>query len=315
MRKFLRRNLAETLFIIAALAILVLAFSPRAHAADTYTPDLRIVQMPTGSNDTLWGIKANAAFAMLEQGIAGGATISVTSGSVTLTTANNASDQARNAVLAFTGTPGVTRTVTMPNVSKLTWVVNASNAAITFNAGAGLTSTVGSGNVALIYTDGSTNANLLTNISNFSAVLLAASTQADQRTALGLGSSATHPATDFMQGANNLSEITSAATARTTLGLGTSSVLNVLGTQTRVATVVAAPTTGNFASFDATGSLADSTKSASSFMVGSNNGSEFTSVSTVRTTLGLKNGALATITASTGDPSGTPADNDIWIKY
>lgn len=53
----------------------------------------------------------------------------------------------------------------------------------------------------------------------------------------------------------------------------------------------------------------------SAFAQTANNGNDFASIPTTRTNLGLKNGATSTITASTSDPSGTPADNDIWIKY
>lgn len=125
--------------------------------ADSYTESLRIVQMPTGSNDTLWGEKANAAFAMLEQGIAGSEAVSLTSGDVSLTTADNATDQARNAVLGFTGTPGVTRIVTVPDVSKLTLMINSSNAAIVFTAGAGSTAVLLPGQIAFLFADGATN--------------------------------------------------------------------------------------------------------------------------------------------------------------
>lgn len=157
---------------IAAAALLLIGSSQISRAADTYTPNCRIVQMPTGSNDTLWGTKANAAFAMLDQCISQGSIISVTGGNVTLTTANNAADQARSAIIAFTGTPGVTRTITMPNVSKLTWVVNSSNASLIFTSGAGTTATVAAGAVALIYTDAATNATAVLNVASSAQAVL-----------------------------------------------------------------------------------------------------------------------------------------------
>lgn len=129
--------------------------------ADSYTPDLRIVQMPTGSNDGLWGDKADAAFLMLEQAIAGLDGIDMTAANVVLTTANNAADQARNAALLFGGTPGVTRTVTMPDVKKLTWMINASDSPIIFTSGSGDTATVPNGQTALIGTDGAGSATIL----------------------------------------------------------------------------------------------------------------------------------------------------------
>lgn len=177
-------------FAVTVAGLLALSLSP-ARAVDTYTPSCRIIQMPTGSNDSTWGTKANAAWAMLEKCIAGTTSISVTSGNVTLTTANNAADQARNAILVFTGTPGTTRTITMPDVSHLTWVINNSDSSIVFTAGAGTTATVTAGKKALIFTDGSTNAVSMTGVidltSNVSGSLPVANGGTGGTTSTGTG--------------------------------------------------------------------------------------------------------------------------------
>lgn len=125
--------------------------------ADTYTTLLRIVQMATGSNNGLWGGKGNSAFAMLEEAIAGSTSVSVAAGNVTLSTANNATDQARKAFISFTGSPGVTRTVTVPDVSKITLMINSSDSSIIISAGAGLQATLLAGQIAWVITDGATN--------------------------------------------------------------------------------------------------------------------------------------------------------------
>ncbi len=317
MKRFIRRNLAEISVIVGAMVMLAIGCATSARAADSYTPDLRIVQMPTGSNDTQWGVKANAAFAMLEQGIAGGAVISVTGADVTLTTANNATDQARNAILAFTGTPGVQRTVVMPNVSKLTWVSNASDSNIVFTAGAGVNSTVAPGGLALIYTDGATNANAVIKTTTFGAGLMVSADASAARTALGLGTAATHPATDFMQGSNNLSELTNVATARTTLGLGTAALSNASAGSLPLAAVTGTVVSGNLMQSSGTaGTIADSGTALSALLTKAGNLSGLGDLPTSRTNLGLKNGATATISSGTsGSPPGTPADNDIYIQY
>jgi hypothetical protein len=130
----------------------------RCAIADTYTTLLRIVQMATGSNNGLWGGKGNAAFSMLEEAIAASASVSVAAGNVTLSTANNATDQARKACISFTGSPGVTRTVTAPDVSKITLMINSSDSTVLVTSGAGLQATLLRGQVAFVLTDGATNA-------------------------------------------------------------------------------------------------------------------------------------------------------------
>lgn len=84
---------------------------------------------------------------------------------------------------------------------------------------------------------------------------------ATARTNLGLGTAATMAATAFLQPSNNLSDIANAATARTNLGLGTAA-----------------------------------TMAATAFMQGANNLSELTNAATARANLGL--GTMATQTAS-----------------
>lgn len=110
--------------------------------------------------------------------------------------------------------------------------------------------------------------------------LLSASTA---RTNLGLGSAATQNVTAFLQPANNLSEISNAATARTNLGLGSAA------TQ---------PTSA----FDASG--AATAAQAASLQKGANL-SDLVSAATARTNLGL--GSAATQPSSAFDASGAAA--------
>jgi hypothetical protein len=134
--------------------------------ADTYTSSLRIAQQTVGGNENTWGTILNSSLAMLDAAIAGIAFVSVTAGNVTLSASNNADDQARLPLIVPTGSPGTTRTITAPNVEKLTWVYNstADGSAITWSAGGGATVTIPSGNVAMIFSDGATNAAALLNM-------------------------------------------------------------------------------------------------------------------------------------------------------
>lgn len=171
--------------------------------SDTYTPSLRISQQAIGANENSWGTILNASLAMLEEAIAGRVAIAL-SGNVTLTTADNADDQARNALIDFTGAPGATCTVTMPDVEKLTWVRNdtGDSSGVVIKTGAGASVAVAAGAVALIATDAAGNATAVVNVTATGVTLLADADATAMRATLGLGNIATHATTDFLAAAN-----------------------------------------------------------------------------------------------------------------
>ncbi len=124
--------------------------------ADTFTSLLRVVLQETGGNQNVWGDVNNAsAIQLLEEAIAGRVAISVTAADVVLTTANGASDQARNAILSITGNPGVARNVTVPSTNKTYIVSNETSPGfdVTIKTSAGAGVTVQSGQIVLLYVD------------------------------------------------------------------------------------------------------------------------------------------------------------------
>ena len=92
----------------------------------TYSPSLRIELIGAGEQSGTWNVTTNNNLgALIEQAITGRTTVDVTAGNATLTSLNGVVDEARSAVLAVTGTPGVTRIITIPNVAKLYTVINS----------------------------------------------------------------------------------------------------------------------------------------------------------------------------------------------
>lgn len=126
--------------------------------AATFTTSLRLTKQGTGDNPNSWGSVLNMqVFELVDAAIAGIETINATgSGDITLTTNNGASDQARKAILAFTGTPAVDRNVVVPALSK-TYVVfnNTSANNLVFKAsGSSEEIPVSYGEKAFIFCDG-----------------------------------------------------------------------------------------------------------------------------------------------------------------
>lgn len=91
----------------------------------TFSPSLRLELIGAGEQAGIWNQTTNNNLGeLLEQAIAGRTTLDVTLGNFTLSSLNGVVDEARSAVLAVTGTPGVTRVLTIPNEKKTYTVIN-----------------------------------------------------------------------------------------------------------------------------------------------------------------------------------------------
>lgn len=103
----------------------------------SYTPLLGLVQPVTGELVNTWGSVLNTQLTQLvEDAIANSVSVNVTAGDWTLTTtAGGAQNEARNAILIVTGTPGTTRYINAPKQSKLYVVINNSNALVYLRGG------------------------------------------------------------------------------------------------------------------------------------------------------------------------------------
>ena len=96
------------------------------------SPLLRLELQATSENLSTWGGKLNdTALTRLEEAIAGVSEIAV-DGTYTLTSTNYAADEARSAVLRFTGVGG---TVTLPTTNKTYLIANDCTGPIILSAG------------------------------------------------------------------------------------------------------------------------------------------------------------------------------------
>lgn len=101
--------------------------------AASYSPLLRVELIGIGDQSNTWGITNNRNLGtVLEQAIAGTAVIDVTLANITLSQEDGTSDQARCMIIRAIGTPGVSRNVVAPKLSKMYIVSNESNAEIVF---------------------------------------------------------------------------------------------------------------------------------------------------------------------------------------
>jgi hypothetical protein len=122
--------------------------------SSTFSPLLGIELIGIGDQNNTWGTTTNTNLGtLLEQAIAGTTTIDVTSGDVTLTIFNGASNQARCAAIKVIGTPGVARNIIAPAKSHIYVVANGSNAVVTIKTAASTGVAVPAGNIFLVYFD------------------------------------------------------------------------------------------------------------------------------------------------------------------
>jgi protein involved in polysaccharide export with SLBB domain len=121
--------------------------------ASTYSPLLRVELIGTGDQSGTWGITTNANMGtVLEDAIAATATLNVTAGNVTLTTVDGGADQSRCMILKVTGTPGTSRNIIAPALSKVYMVINGSDAAVVLKTSASTGVTIApSANIVAAY--------------------------------------------------------------------------------------------------------------------------------------------------------------------
>lgn len=103
----------------------------------SYTPILGFVLPTTGELTNQWGpIVNNQLTQLVEDAIANYSTADLTSSDWTLTTtAGGASNQARSALLIATGTPGTTRSIIAPKLSKTYVVMNNTDSTVYIKGG------------------------------------------------------------------------------------------------------------------------------------------------------------------------------------
>jgi len=125
--------------------------------ASTYSNSLRIQLIGTGDQSGVWGTTTNTNLGtLIEQAITGVQSITLSGSTHVLTNLNGISDEARNAVLLFTGSLGANCTVIAPATNKVYIVQNSTTGGqtITMSVGSGSTIVVPNGQIYIVYTDG-----------------------------------------------------------------------------------------------------------------------------------------------------------------
>jgi hypothetical protein len=152
--------------------------------ASSYSSSFRLNYQAPGDNLNTWGTALNTGvFQLLEDALAG-AVSQALSGTLTLTSVNGATDQAR--CLALNITSGTGGTITAPGVKKLYFVRNAASGAVIVTTGAGATATFAAGDVGFCYSPDGINFYRTTVTTAFGGAIL---------TGVGTPSAATDAAT------------------------------------------------------------------------------------------------------------------------
>lgn len=123
----------------------------------TFTSSLRQEIQATGENETTWGDKANANFAIaIEDAIAGVSTLQMSNADYQLSVAFGAADEARKAILIATGNVPQPRNIIVPNATKSYIVRNITSGGqpITIKTASGSGVAIVNGEVGIVFCDG-----------------------------------------------------------------------------------------------------------------------------------------------------------------
>ena len=121
--------------------------------ASTYS-NLGIELMATGEQAGVWGTTTNRNLEMIEQAIGGVATIALAASTENLSIPQGSLDNARNAVLKFTGNTACTVTIGPNTVEKVYFIHNDCTAIVTIKQGTGNTVAVNPKSFKAIYLEG-----------------------------------------------------------------------------------------------------------------------------------------------------------------
>ena len=136
----------------------------------TYSSSFRLNYQAPGDNLNVWGTTLNTGvFQLLEDALAGAVSTAL-SGTLTLTSVNGATDQAR--CLALNITSGTGGTITAPGVKKLYFVRNAASGAVVVTTGAGATASFAAGEVGFCYSPDGINFYRTSTTTSFGGVTL-----------------------------------------------------------------------------------------------------------------------------------------------
>ena len=125
--------------------------------ASTYSDRLRLELIGSGEQSGTWGTTTNVNIGtLIEEAIAGHATVSMSDANYTLTTNSGVTDEARQMIIKLTGTLSASRNVICPTKEKLYVVDNATSGgqSIVFKTSSGSGVTITNGQKVLVFCDG-----------------------------------------------------------------------------------------------------------------------------------------------------------------
>ena len=132
--------------------------------ASTFTSRIRLEKQADGENPNSWGLILNQnVIDMVDEAVAGMVTVTCSSAEIALSTANGATDTARNAAITLVGTLTADVTVALPALEKTYFVRNGTSGEfnILLKAGSGTAVTAtGQGLSMMVATDGTTVYNM-----------------------------------------------------------------------------------------------------------------------------------------------------------